>query len=988
MDRHSERVDSLCENVELFVDGELAPEDAEAFRQHLPGCARCQRGVTDLLQLKLLAHRHPERAGARAPVAFSRAPRATLWRRPLVLVPATLAAALLVLVAVRLLLPSTPRQDVWLAQRPQRLLEARLGYSSADGHRPLAARMMGGSDNPEELPFEDMAWLKQEDLHGLAAAYLVRDDPGLADRALQTLEPMEHSPELDNDRAVALLLKGEPRDALRLVDGVLEQHPRHAQALWNRGLALRQLDLPLLAARAFTEVAALKEPGWSEEAAQKAEALRRDVFERHTRWTVTRAAGRALLEAAPGELPKGFGEVPISRLFFYDAVRAAPDRERVLALLPVARELDAREGGDVLERYVRRVAEADFSRRAPLAREYAALVAKRLSPEERERFLAALLASREDDILLGALLQMGATARHLALYETKAAATGDRWFQLLVAQERAKSESAAGNRALATRTLLAARSLCPARGLEYRCLCIDRELSNLYRQRDMVDAARTHTERGWREARENNEWELENDLLWNLSQVARLVNDATLTRAYLGEYLERGREDADMRRRAHQDLASIAIQELRVDEARREIDAALATGLPLASSGAFFLTDISRLKSEPGDEAHLNRALEAARPTLSAGERAVATHMLGRFYIERDAARGRSLLWRAIEEATAPGLAEDPGAQRARAYSYTSLLHDAGRRGAFPEALELFARERGMELPGQCLLAVTADSERTLLLARGSTGELLGHFDESRREPLPQRLEGLVPEPLLAALRACPRVEVLARPPLHGRAGLLPSEMAWSYLTRSSPPRVPPTGPAVHLVVSNVDAKLPPGMSLKRLNDWTPVFGPGEQRITLSGAEATPSRVLAAMKDATEIDLVAHGIVNGYSNTSYLLLAPEQEGASEELSVPRVRSASLRGAPFVVLVACHAAHTAYTLDTPFSLPASFIEAGARGVLAATVQIPDLEAGAFFNAVRERIRSGTPPALALRDERVQWLRAGRGAAWLDSVLLFE
>jgi CHAT domain-containing protein len=192
----------------------------------------------------------------------------------------------------------------------------------------------------------------------------------------------------------------------------------------------------------------------------------------------------------------------------------------------------------------------------------------------------------------------------------------------------------------------------------------------------------------------------------------------------------------------------------------------------------------------------------------------------------------------------------------------------------------------------------------------------------------------------------------------------------------------------VHLVVSNVDAKLPPGMSLKRLNDWTPVFGPGEQRITLSGAEATPSRVLAAMKDATEIDLVAHGIINGYSNTSYLLLAPEQEGASEELSVPRVRSASLRGAPFVVLVACHAAHTAYTLDTPFSLPASFIEAGARGVLAATVQIPDLEAGAFFNAVRERIRSGTPPALALRDERVQWLRAGRGAAWLDSVLLFE
>jgi hypothetical protein len=979
-------MDSLCDNVELFVDGELAPEHAEAFRQHLPDCARCQQQVTELLQLKLLAHRHLENAGEHAPAPLSGVPPPARWRRPVVLVPAALAAALLVLVAVRTLLPSTPRQDVWLAQRTERLLEARLGHPGADVYRPPAPKMMGGAGNPEELPLEAMAWLEREDPHGLVAAYLVRDDKGLADQALRKLEKLEHSPELDNDRAVALLLKGQPKEALRLVDGVLEKHPRHAQALWNRGLALRELGLPLLAARAFTEVAALKEPGWSDEAARKAETLQRAVFERRTRWMATREAGRALREATPGVPPKGFGEVPISRLFFYDAVRSAPDRERVLALLPVARELDAREGGDVLERYVHRSAESDFSRRAPFARQYSELIDKRLSPEERERFLAALLKSREDDILLGALIQMGATARHLELYEAKAAATGDRWFQLLAAQERAKAESAAGRWTQATRTLLAARDLCTARGVEYRCLCIERELSNLYILRRMVDAARTLTERSWKTARENNEWEVENDLLWNLSRIARVVNDAALTRAYLGEYLERGREDPDMRRRAHQDLASIAFRELRVDEARREIDSALATGLPLLYGGAFSLADISRLKSEPGDEAHLNRALDAVRPTLGAGERAVATHIQGRFYIERDAPRGRALLQRAIEEASAPGLADDPGARRARAYSYTSLLHDAGRRGAFSEALELFARERGMELPGKCLLAVTADSERTLLLARGASGELLGHFDESRRQPLPQRLDGFVPEKLLAALRTCPRVEVLARPPLHGRAGLLPLELAWSYLTRSSPPRASRVGPAVHLVVSDVDAELPSELSLKRLNAWTPVFGPDEQRVTLSGAEATPSRVLSAMRDATEIDLVAHGIVDGYSNTSYLLLAPEQDGP--ELSVPRVRSASLRGAPFVVLAACHAAHTAYSFDTPFSLPASFIEAGARGVLAATVEIPDLEAGTFFNAVRERIRSGTAPALALRDERVQWLRAGRGTAWLDSVLLFD
>jgi hypothetical protein len=104
--------------------------------------------------------------------------------------------------------------------------------------------------------------------------------------------------------------------------------------------------------------------------------------------------------------------------------------------------------------------------------------------------------------------------------------------------------------------------------------------------------------------------------------------------------------------------------------------------------------------------------------------------------------------------------------------------------------------------------------------------------------------------------------------------------------------------------------------------------------------------------------------------------------------VTEVRGSSLQGAPFVVLAACHAGHTAYVLHEPFSLPAAFIEAGARGVLAATVEIPDLEAGAFFNAVRERLRAGASPASALRDERVRWRREGRGAKWLDSVLLFE
>jgi tetratricopeptide (TPR) repeat protein len=658
----------------------------------------------------------------------------------------------------------------------------------------------------------------------------------------------------------------------------------------------------------------------------------------------------------------------------------------VLALLPLARELDARAGDLVLERYVRRVAQADFSHRAPLAREYAALARNnfRKEPSRASRLLEALRASGEEDLLLGTLVNLHPTGAQLELFEERAAAGEDPWFHLLAAQERAKAEREEGRWRQAERTLLEALGRCPARGLEYRCISIERDLSGLYLQLHELEAARRHAEDGLRQARDSGEWFLEGELLWQRAQVARFVNDAPLARALYEELREREGDDANMVRRVHQHLADIEWHELWVDAARREIDAALATGRPLSLSGAYSLSDISRLKDSPEDEAHLTLALESIAPGLRPGERVLATHVLGRFFIERDSARGQALLWRAVEEAEAPGLQEVPPARRARAYSFTSLLMDAGRQGDFEAVLRLLERERGQELPRQCLLVASVDSERTLLLVRDASGALVGRYEDTRREPLPMRLEGLVPEALVEPLRGCPKVQVLARPPLHGRAGLLPPELAWSYLTRTAPLRAPRTGPKVHLVVSEVD--LPPGSSLPRLNPWTPSFGPEEKPVLLTGTRATPSTVLDAMRDATEIDLVTHGIINDRSNASYLLLASGPEGS--ELGVPLVRKDSLRGAPFVVLAACHAAHTSYALHEPLSLPAAFIEAGARGVLAATERIPDQEAEAFFNAIRERMRAGADPAHALRDERMKWLREGRSAEGLDSILLFE
>jgi cellulose synthase operon protein C len=972
-----------CDQVELFVDGELPFEEAEAFRNHFPDCVRCQAEVGNLMQLKLLGYRYVRRTAEQAGGKVSRSGSRGRWGFPVLLAAASLAAAMVVAVALPPISTPSLQHDALRLERPERLLEARLSYRVADRHRPMASTMMGGHGAAEELPLEDMAVLQKTDEHGLSAAYLIHDEPEKAERVLKKLREQGRTPEMDSDLAVAKLMQGKSREALQLLDEVLAEHPRHPQALWNRGLALRELGLPLMAAQAFLQVAALKEPGWSEEAEQRAKALQSATYERRDRWEAVFNAGRALREIPPGTLPNGFDQVPSSRRLFYDAVRSVPSRERVLALLPIAQMLDAQAGGNVLERYVLRVAEADFTRRTPLARTYADLVWGRIPAQLHEQYLKTFLDGKEDDILLGVLGIMNATARYQPLFEAKAAASGDPWLQMLAVQKRAEVELAAGRVKPAVEQLLKERRPC-TRGFEYLCISLDTFLSTLYLKLQQTDEARQYAELAWKAARENGDWGLEQGPLWNLAQIARFGNDTALARAYLGEFLEHKRGDADAERRLHQDLAIMAMEELRVYEARQEINAALATGLPLALSGAFALADISRLEEAYGDEQHLTEALDKAQSHLSPGERAIATHVLGRFFIERDAERGRSLLWRAIEEADAPGLGDDNAARRARAYSFTSLMLEAGRRGAFKEALELFARERGGELPRRCLLAATVDSERTLFLALGPTRELVGSYDASRRHALPQRLDFLAPESLVRYLRACEQVEVLARPPLHGRAGLLPSELAWSYLTSKSAPRRPPAGKAVHLVVS--DVKLPPEVSLKRLNDWTPTFGPDEQQIKLSGSEATPSKVLSAMKNATEIDLVAHGIINDYSDTSYLVLAPGPEGS--ELGVSKVRTASLQGAPFVVLAACHAAHATYSLDDPFSLPAAFIEAGARGVLAATVEIPDREAEAFFNAIRERLRSGMAPKLALRDERVRWLREGRGAQWLGSVLLFE
>jgi hypothetical protein len=89
----------------------------------------------------------------------------------------------------------------------------------------------------------------------------------------------------------------------------------------------------------------------------------------------------------------------------------------------------------------------------------------------------------------------------------------------------------------------------------------------------------------------------------------------------------------------------------------------------------------------------------------------------------------------------------------------------------------------------------------------------------------------------------------------------------------------------------------------------------------------------------------------------------------------------------VLLASCRAAQTVPYLHEPWSLPTSFLDAGARAVIASPTDIPDAEAGPFFEAVRARIRAGEPPAIAVRNERAAYLNRDP-QSWVRTVVVFE
>ncbi len=1025
-----------CETIDAYVDGEMDAGETAEFELHLATCETCSEELPRLLALLAAFDRAaaatasgsaraphlvlvgdepareapgtdtprravPEDDGARRMAARGRVPQRRTW------VAAgggavALAAVLLVYLGTRspqLAPPELASLDGELG--PTRGFAARLSYPGTEQHRPFdVQRGTGAHETSDRLLQRELELEQARNWHGAAVAAMLAGDRDHAARAF-VRAPL--TPQVDSDRAAFELQDGtQPalERALEDVDRALAAAPDHAAAHWNRALVLEAMNLPLAAALELDRVRALGEPGWADEAGKRAAALTAQVVARRTRWKHAIDAGAALVENAtpvPAEL---IGITGHMTLRLYDAVRSAPSRSAVEALLPLAQALDSAYRSDHLAAYVRRIAAADFRVRKPLADSYRELVLGRMSGPAVDAFLKRVERPGAEDLWMGAMVRLKRVASKLDDYRRLAAEAKDPWLLAIAEQETAMPVVARGARPAAEGRLRDAIGLARRERLAYRAVALEVDLVELYRKSQNLVQAHKDAVIAYRDATSLGEGVMEMNGLLTLAAIQQDRYAHGLARAYLTEVLARTDPAAgpsplvddincSTRQYAHEALANVSLDMLDPGRAHAEI-----SGAPTCSQGPTVLGTLVRAqlyRSSHRDEdlriARANLAALRADPKITVEKQAMLAFIEGHLLIDSDRATGQRALREAIT--TAGHRTDDFNySVKARAYSFSQLALDAGRASEFAGVLQILAETLEVEKPERCALAIAVEEDHAVVAFSDARGEVGGQSIvlQAPANPAAPDFATLVPAGVVDRLRACEQVVVLARPPVLGSARLLPRELAWGYRlkgTTSPPPAA--AGQYRRLVVSNPDA--PPDLKLPPLGPYADEPN-SAGAVVLRGADATPTRVLQAMRDASVVELHTHGFIgNDVSEASYLVLSPDLD-RQYTMTARDVSRAKLDAAPLVILGACHAATSSRSLEGGMGLAEAFLRSGARAVVASSDAVQDLGAPAFFAGVRERVMRGVDPAVALRDERLHRLAGSHDDAWVSGVVVFE
>ncbi|HYV48250.1 MAG TPA: CHAT domain-containing protein, partial [Myxococcaceae bacterium] len=616
------------------------------------------------------------------------------------------------------------------------------------------------------------------------------------------------------------------------------------------------------------------------------------------------------------------------------------------------------------------------------------------------RWLAQARKAGADDLVLGALVLTGRSREELGDLHRIVSATHSPWFEMLEAAEQAKAAYAKGDATSSEQLVLGAIGRCDAERVRYRCLMLQEYLVGLHLEAHRLQAAQATALKALALARPpGNEWGQVSVLMRQLGDTERLRSRFALARAYYEEAeLGTPADHCETRRDLLLNLAELYVVEGRPEDARRE---ALAAGMcptsPLTGQGLGVHLDLYRIGTPVLTEDALRREIEGFRqqPGIRPGDRLFADFAEARLVIDREPARGEALLRSVIKEAAQRR--KDMTAMKTSSYAYTMLLVDAARRGAYDAMAPLLVEEQGgREVPATCAVAIARDDFRLAVAVRGARGDVAGSYTE--RAPPGERTPRLGPD-LLLHLAGCPEVRVLAQPPLAGIARLLPTDLAWSYQITSGANGPSPAAdscaagtpqearsPYRRVVVAS--SSPPNWLGLPSLRDWdAPESTSNGEVLLLTGAEATPSRVLSELPRATEIQFHVHAVTDRTKSDAPVLALTENSAHIWALRAEDLRPGSLRCHPLVLLADCHAGELADWMHAAWGLPTAFLAAGAGAVVASPEDVPDREATLFVDGVVTRIRGGVTPAKAVSAEKRAWLER-QPESWVTDVIVFQ
>ena len=946
--------------VGAYLDGALAADAETRFLDHLVDCAACQAELHAEVQLR--DREDALRAAAPTPRVEAPVIPIGLARRrwPLALAATAIAAAAIALVAVRPWRAGPRPAAPTLALAPVRTIEPRLAWAGARAYRPYDPMRSSTAAGEYVDPRVVAGLVERGDCAGVAATYVLS---GERVRAQQQYDRCGAGADLDADRAGLAILDYAPARALALADRALAAAPDHPVALWNRALALRDLGLGLAAAAAFDRVAEL-DPAWADEARRRAADARgpllnlRDGYQRAVELGAAMAAGGPPL---PLDLARRYPARAALRLD--DAIRLAATSARLAELRPLAVELDAlTDAGLVARLDGARPAAVPEALRAPYLAWLAALA---ITDDAAWRaWLTRARAAGADALVLGAVI-LSARAGDAPPTLAAVAARQGGWlpalYEVIAARGAAPDE--------AERRLAALEAACAAGALSaYPCARVAYQRAELAWTRYQAPATVAAGRATVQLAEQTGEWGLRWRALELIANAERIRGDAALAGAYLDEVAHAAATCAAARQ------AAVVAAEFAAD--RRDFDGAVAQLRAHPPCDAtprlvdlYFEVELASVGRRLRPPAELVAALATVAPR-DGYEADVVRYLRARLALAVDPAAAAAEL-QTFLPAARDG---DPGRPAVAQLAAAALTIAAADGRRWTDGVATLARAIGAPAPTRCAVAMASDSVRSVAIVVAADGRVDGAFVDDRDGA------GAVPPVFHAALAGCADVAVLATAPWLGRDLGLPPALPWWFVLGPTP--APRAAPPRRVIVA--DTRPPAWLELPPVGVAIAATA-GTDAQVVRGAAATIAGVAHAATAATVLEIHAHTARTAGSDAPALALTDGPDGwaATAEL----VRGWRLAAAPVVLLAECDAAATARYEQITWGLPAAFVAAGARAVVAADGAIPDREAGAVFAALGAAAAAGVAMPRAVAELRAAKLAADP-TSWVRRLVVFQ